>query len=155
MKIWNGSEYEVIGGDTARDVYIEDPDNPGLYISAPLYIGAIDPAVGGADPYVWLNPIATSGGETIEDVSDTSYTVVSADNGKVKRFTNAALIAVTLPDDLPIGFKVEILAWGAGGCVIQDNGVSVVQLEGTIPQYQAASCVVVASDTWSALGGFV
>lgn len=52
-----------------EEVLIEDPDNPGTYIQGPVYIGVTDPAIGGADPYVWLDPSAL----TSLDAADISY----------------------------------------------------------------------------------
>lgn len=43
------------------EVLIEDPADPGTYIPGPVYIGVTDPAIGGADPYVWLDPSALDG----------------------------------------------------------------------------------------------
>jgi len=42
--------------DLANEVYVEDPNDPGTYVQAPLYIGETDPAIGGDDPYVWVDP---------------------------------------------------------------------------------------------------
>lgn len=92
------------------------------------------------------------GGLAVEDETGTSYTVDSGDDGKIKRFTAAGLVTVTLPDGLAVNTVVELLAWGAAGLAVQDNGTSVVHQEGSIAQYEAVSCVVVAANTWSVAG---
>lgn len=89
---------------------------------------------------------------TTEAVAGTSYTVLAADSGKIKRFTDASAVTVTLPDGIDVGSVVELLAWGAGGVTIQGNGTSTVNQTGSIAQYEAASCVVVAANTWSVVG---
>ena len=97
-------------------------------------------------------PSSSSGGLVIEDVATDSYVVSLADNNKLLRFTNAALVTVTLGDGLPVAFMVNLLFWGAAGGAIQDDGVAVVQVEGTVAQYGEVSCAVVATDTWSVQG---
>ena len=49
-----------------------------------------------------------------EDVAAVSYTVLAADLGRLKRCTNAAAVAVTLPNDLPQGFSVLFRQAGVG-----------------------------------------
>jgi Collagen triple helix repeat (20 copies) len=51
---------------------------------------------------------------TTEDVSGTSYTLVSGDLGKRKRATNAAAVTVTLPNSMEQGFSVLFCQAGAG-----------------------------------------
>lgn len=85
----------------------------------------------------------------VEDVTGTSYSVVSDDHDKVKRFTNASLVTVTLPQAIGVGRAVELLSWGAGGLAVQGDGTSVVNTAGTIDQYESAHALVVAADIWS------
>lgn len=86
---------------------------------------------------------------TVEDVTGTSYTVVSGDHRKMKRFTNASLVTVTLPQAITVGREVELLAWGAGGLTVQGDGTSVVNTTGSIDQYESAQAIAVATDIWS------
>lgn len=88
----------------------------------------------------------------VTDVAGTSDTIAAGDLGKIIRYTNAALVTVTLPVDLPVGSVVNLLAWGAAGIAVQDDGTSTVQPEGAVAQYGEVSCVVVADDTWSVQG---
>lgn len=50
----------------------------------------------------------------IEDVTGTTYTVLLADNGKIKRFTNGSAITVTLPSSFVQGFNIGWIQSGAG-----------------------------------------
>ena len=68
---------------------------------------------------------------TNETVSGTSYTLTANDLGKVKRFTNAAAITLTIPLDLPAGFNCAVVQTGNGQItfagasgVILDNPLS-------------------------------
>ena len=89
---------------------------------------------------------------TVTDVAGTSDTIAAVDLGQILRYTNSSLVTVTLPDGLGIGFTVNLLAWGAAGVAVQDNGTSTVFPEGSVVQYDEVSCVVVAADTWSVQG---
>lgn len=95
---------------------------------------------------------ASDGSITVTDVAGTSDTIASGDLGHILRYTNAGLVTVTLPDGLAVGFSVNLLAWGAAGIAIQDNGTSTVVPEGDVAQYAEVSCVVVDTDTWSVQG---
>jgi hypothetical protein len=53
--------------------------------------------------------------------SGTTYTIVEADNGKNLGFTNAAAIAVTLPDTLSTNFQCGIWQLGAGVPTVTPN----------------------------------
>lgn len=58
----------------------------------------------------------------LEDVSTTTYTVVAADCGKLKRFTNAGAVTVTIPDASTTGFgkgcSIDLVSVGAGGITV-------------------------------------
>ncbi|MEX0668482.1 MAG: hypothetical protein WD061_01960 [Candidatus Saccharimonadales bacterium] len=91
---------------------------------------------------------------TVENESGTSYTVVAADSGKVKRFTDASQVTVTLPDGLAVGTIVHLLSAGAGGLSIESNASSTVDPNdpGTVDEAGEASALVVATDTWNVQG---
>lgn len=88
----------------------------------------------------------------IEDQAGTTYTVTQSDSGSTLRFTSSSAVTVTLPDGIEVGSVVEIMAYGTGGVTITDNGTSTVEGAGSITQYESASCVVVAADTWVVSG---
>lgn len=59
MKIrWNNEWIDIAG---VPEVFVEDPEDPGNYLHSKIYIGEIDPGVGGDNPYVWLQPSEISG----------------------------------------------------------------------------------------------
>jgi hypothetical protein len=70
---WNGTIYDLRG---VPEVFVEDPEDPGNYITSKIYVGETDPAVGGDVPYVWMKPsdISSAGGITFDD---TGLTVVT------------------------------------------------------------------------------
>lgn len=72
----------------------------------------------------------------------TTYTIQATDNGKIINFTNAAAVAVTLPDGLPEGFQCTILQSGAGTPTVTPSGSDTVN---------GAGAGVAPSAQWSAL----
>lgn len=101
----------------------------------------------------WLPlPGTTGSGISVEDVAGTSYTVVSGDDGKIKRFTDESLVTVTLPDGLAVNTLVHLLFVGAAGGAVAGNGTSVVNGGGTVAENGEASCLVEATDTWNVQG---
>ena len=67
---------------------------------------------GAQGPQGEAGPLAAN--VTTEDVSNTTYTVVAADLGKLKRTTNASAVTVTLPNDQAQGFSVLFRQAAAG-----------------------------------------
>lgn len=70
---------------------------------------------------------------TVETVTGTSYTLIAADNNKVKLFTNSGAITVTLPADAdaayPIGAATEFHQEGAGVITfVAGSGATLVSL---------------------------
>jgi hypothetical protein len=66
MKIWRPDsdtydEYSDGEGGGGGSTLVENPTVPGTYIPAALYIGETDPAIGGDDPYLWLDPDSLGG----------------------------------------------------------------------------------------------
>jgi len=55
------------GGGT--EVFVEDPGAPGTYVPSTVYFGEADPAIGGSDPYAWIDLT----GIAEEVVSDTPF----------------------------------------------------------------------------------
>jgi hypothetical protein len=111
-------------------------------------VDATDPAA----PIVSADALSLAASVTVEDVAGTADTIAAGDLGKILRYTDAALVTVTLPAGLAVGSVVNLLFWGAAGGAVQDDGTSVVQPEGAVDQYGEVSCVVVAANTWSVQG---
>jgi hypothetical protein len=51
-------------------------------------------------------------------VTGTTDTILSTDNGKTLIYTNAAAVAVTLPDGLPADFQCTVMQYGAGAVTV-------------------------------------
>lgn len=90
---------------------------------------------------------------SIDNVTGTEYTVTSDDDGKVKRFTDAAVVTVTLPVGVPVGTLIHLLFVGAGGGVLQGDGTSVVNGGLIVAQFGEASCLCDAPNNWNVQGG--
>lgn len=86
----------------------------------------------------------------VEDVGTATYSVVTDDTGKVKRCTVDC--TVSLPDSLPIGTVVEVMAFSSGGVTVQAGGTATVHGGGTVAQYGTCSALCVATDTWVVTG---
>jgi hypothetical protein len=67
---------------------------------------------GGLGPQGAAGPLAAP--VATDDVAAVAYAVAAADLGRLKRCTNAAAVAVALPNDLPQGFGVLFRQAGAG-----------------------------------------
>jgi hypothetical protein len=65
-------------------------------------------------PTAQATALAGASVDVIEEVGGTTYTIVAADNGKVKAFTSATAVTVTLPSTIPAGFNVLWRVVGAG-----------------------------------------
>lgn len=61
---------------------------------------------------------------TVEDVAGTTYTILSADDGKIKRFTDSSAITVTVPDTLTEGFECLLTQAGTGQITCVAGGTS-------------------------------
>ena len=78
----------------------------------------------------------------------TSYTVRPADNGANFVFANASAIAVTLPNDAPVGFALSLYQGGAGQVTAQAaSGGSVVtpNIATTPGPYTSLYCICIAN----------
>lgn len=95
-----------------------------------------------------------------EDETGTTYTIDAADNATPKKFTNAALVTVTIPaevtEDLNAGYWTVLFAEGAGGVTVDDTNVTVV---GSSPNLSCAQNEILVlqktndADTWMVIGG--
>lgn len=95
---------------------------------------------------------ATARRVDLEEEAGTAYTVDDEDTGKVKRFTDAALVTVTLPSGLAVGTLVHLLFPGAAGGEIVAGAGATVNGAGTVDQHGEASALVEATDVWNVQG---
>lgn len=107
-------------------------------------------------PVVWFVP---GGGGAPETISGTSYTLVLADDGKLKQCTNAALCTVTVPANASVAFRlgaqVNFEANGAGlftlaaaGGVTLDTALSLAPRA----RYSVLTATKTATDRWLVSG---
>lgn len=92
----------------------------------------------------------------IESVTSAVYSVVDADNGKVKYFNNAASIEVVLPNGLTSGFQA-IIYRGVSAGPIRFSAATSVEAQGSAlnDTRTAATIINRGSDLWIALGAFL
>jgi len=92
----------------------------------------------------------------INEQTETSYTLVLDDRGKMVRLTNADGITLTVPDndsvEFPIGTEIIIMQGGEGQITIEGDTSSVIRSEGgddkTAGQYAGAFLTKIDTDEW-------
>lgn len=95
---------------------------------------------------------ATTPRVPVEIETGTAYTVEAEDSGKVKRFTDAALVTVTLPAGLSVGTLIHLLFPGAAGGAIVAGAGATVNGAGNVAQHGEASALLEAVDVWNVQG---
>lgn len=96
----------------------------------------------------------------VEEETGTSYTLVLADDGKIKELNNANPITLTVPTNasvpLPVGAQILVIQRGAGKVTITPaDGVTINSVDDeltTIGQHAKAGLIKVATDEWDAAG---
>jgi len=94
----------------------------------------------------------------IETEAGTSYTLVLADHGKVKRFTAGTTVTLTIPTNavaaFAIGTCIEILQSGAGQVQVSGAGVTIQSANGANlrAQHAIATLTKIDTDTWVIAG---
>lgn len=80
----------------------------------------------------------------VEKKTVNTFTPTDADNGKVLLLSDASAVAVTLPNDKPIGYAVRVVAYGAGAvtCSAQAGG-TLRGTASTTAQYSGLTAVVI------------
>lgn len=91
--------------------------------------------------------------------SGTSYSTVSADNGKLVTTSNSSAVTITITAGYPVGAQINFSQIGAGQITIQgDTGVTVVSTGATAStpktrlQYSSATAICISADTWLVAG---
>ncbi|WP_281915021.1 hypothetical protein [Caldimonas thermodepolymerans] len=99
---------------------------------------------------------------TVESVAAASYTLVPADNGKIKVFTSSSPVAITVPAGLGAGFSCTLVQGGTGTLTLGAGaGATVDSLGGSLStdgQKSAVSLLPTGTDAYlavGALGSFV
>lgn len=91
----------------------------------------------------------------IESVTSAVYSVVEADRGKIKYFTNATSIEVVLPNGLTSGFQAVLWRGSAAG-QLKISAATTLESQGTVLSSinTAATIINRGSNIWLAAGAF-
>ena len=91
--------------------------------------------------------------------SGTTYTLVSADRGKLVSLANASPITLTIPTNsttaFPTGTRIDIIQTGTGQVTVGGAGVTINSKDSNkklSEQGSAASLIKFATDTWWLVG---
>jgi hypothetical protein len=86
----------------------------------------------------------------IEDVSGTTYTLVAADQGKIKRASNASAKTLTVPSTSGFLLNAPIIIrnHGAGDLSLSVSGSTINGSGTTLTQYQSAVLIPVSTNVW-------
>jgi hypothetical protein len=93
-------------------------------------------------------------GSVMNDQTGTTYTLTSADNGKIITLNNASAITVTVPS-LSVGFNCMIVQKGAGQVTLSASGVTIsnrYSFTKTAGQYSILTLVCIASGVYISSG---
>lgn len=95
----------------------------------------------------------------VREEAGTSYTITATDEAVIIYFTNASAVSVTIPDDstedLPEGFLVHLIQWGAGAVTVAGESTAVINSARSLvtdTQYSGLSVVKLNDDLWHLQG---
>lgn len=112
--------------------------------------------VGALTSYLGPQLYSTVKGEVnIDAVAGTTYTIVTTDKGRVKRFTNANPVTVTIDATIPTGEVFHILQWGTGQVsIVTAGGANLRTTEGTATRerYSTVTLYKIDSTDWLLYG---
>ena len=122
---------------------------------------AVGQAIGTTDDVTFADGnftgnVTSSGGSisgfdaSLNDQTGTTYSLVSADNGKVITLNNSNGITLTVPSGLGSGFNCLIIQKGTGQIFISASGTTLINRQGhtkTAGQYAVVSIVNIGNDT--------
>ena len=133
---WDKVDAEAV----AADVRLDSAES--RLGTAEADIDALQAAVGGA------------GGSTVRTVAGTTDTLLSTDANDIVRFTSGSEVAVSVPNVLTVGQRVDIVQDGAGQVVFTaGSGVTLVGAgTKTAAQYAGATVLCVASGEYRLIG---
>jgi hypothetical protein len=86
----------------------------------------------------------------------TTYTLLSADNGKIITMNNGSAITLTVPSGLPIGFNTTVIQLGAGQVGITGSSTTLNSFESKFKlagQHAAASIISYTTNVFNVAGG--
>jgi hypothetical protein len=127
----------------------------GTASSTALYISSLGTLAGS---FLAVNPTgqviatttpSTSTSLSLTQISQTSYTLSSTDNGKVLLFSAGTAVTLIVPSGLGAGFNCQIVQMGAGKVTPTASGTTIFQADSytqTRTLYSRASLIAVAAD---------
>jgi len=86
----------------------------------------------------------------------TTYSLLTADNGKIITMNNGSAITLTVPSGLPIGFNTTVIQLGAGQVGITASSTTLNSFEGKLNlagQHAAATIISYSSNVFNVVGG--
>ena len=92
---------------------------------------------------------------SINDQTETTYTLVAGDNGKVVVLNNAYAVTITVPSGLGVGFNCSFVQKGAGQVSFSASGTTINNRQSHTKingQYGVASLVAYVADTFVLAG---
>jgi hypothetical protein len=102
------------------------------------------------------NIAALGAGTTVRVVSGTTDTVVVGDKNNVVVYNSATDVAVTVPNVLPVGARVDFVQNGSGQVVFTGSGVTLVGTGvKTAAQYAGATILAIGSGDYRLIGNIV
>lgn len=121
---------------------------------------SIGQAVGTNDD-VTFNDISSTAGSiygfdaSLTNISATTYTLSSNDNGKVITLDNTSGITLTIPTGLGDGFNCLIIQKGTGQVFVSPSSTTIINRQGhtkSAGQYAVVSLVNIGNDTFIVAG---
>jgi len=116
---------------------------------------------------LWVSNGATFGGAVssntgyqitstaINSLTGTSYSLTSADNGKIVTSSSSSSVTLTVPSGLVIGFNATVIQIGTGSVSITGSGVTLNSFENKLRiagQHGAVGIISYASNTFNVAG---
>lgn len=99
-----------------------------------------------------IDAIGYQNGRGNNSQTGTAYTMVIGDAGKTITRSNAAASTHTIPTNasvaFPVGTRVTVTNLGAGAVTINGSGVTILGDYKVLSQYETATVVKTATDTW-------
>lgn len=114
--------FNIVSGGGTGDAFVANPLSQFAATTSAQLAGVVSDELG-SGPLLFANLV-------IEDVTGTTYTVVTADNGKVKRTTNTSAVTVTFPSGLGQGFNVTFIQGAAGQVTFATSSTTINNRQG-------------------------
>jgi len=121
-----------------------------------LYFAAARPA----EDYEWNGSVwvllGSTGPNVVKVISDTSYTLLDDDIGKILQFTSNSAITITMPIGLVVGYHTQVLQTGTGQVTVVAAVGAAMQSADTLlstrVQYSIMSVQMYTADTFVIAG---